>query len=323
MSENAALTTMPDWLKGALAQFMNNPAYDLVLPSIPAGEPGYGMKPSVCVVQLSGDPDAKEVFKVGARGGADLLALTKAGLERMADAAGITIRTRRTDDRKDPDYCEFEAVGMMKNAQGQDIIRSGTAGIRVSQWREDRRTELMEQAAKWNKPTAGVESALNVEMAQFRKHFISRTETKAVLRVIRSFLAIKSGVTRAEVEKPKVLVRMTFQPDMSDPDVKRAVIAKALGASALAYGPTGGGSFAEAIETAPAALPPAAEVVTDDEREPGEVETAASGVPAGKSAMEQVVEGCRILGLDPDALVEECGGVKKALAELNRRANAA
>jgi hypothetical protein len=226
-------SAMPAWLSGPLSQFLDNPGVELILPSMPVNaELGFGHKVAVSVVTISPNPDDREVFKVGSnRAGQPVYAYTKPGLEKMAEAAGIQIRTERTDDRSNGDYCEFRALAGMKGSNGQSIIRTATKAFDM---------KTVEDEAVRNRMKEGVTEAqaregARAEVTAFRKHIVARTETGAILRVVRSLLAIKSGLTAAQIARPKVLARVEFNPDASDPVVKRFLLEKGADASASLY----------------------------------------------------------------------------------------
>jgi hypothetical protein len=226
-------SAMPAWLSGPLSQFLDNPGVELILPSMPVNaELGFGHKVAVSVVTISPNPDDREVFKVGSnRAGQPVYAYTKPGLEKMAEAAGIQIRTERTDDRSNGDYCEFRALAGMKGSNGQSIIRTATKAFDM---------KTVEDEAVRNRMKEGVTEAqaregARAEVTAFRTHIVARTETGAILRVVRSLLAIKSGLTAAQIARPKVLARVEFNPDASDPVVKRFLLEKGADASASLY----------------------------------------------------------------------------------------
>lgn len=228
---------MPDWLSGAVQKYANNPNFDLLLPAIPVSSKlGWGMAPSVSVVQLNPDPNAGDVFKVGKKNGADVFAYSKQALEKLASAAGISLRMVRVDDRSDRDYCEVEAIGVMANESGKEIIRTARKAFHMA----DVEAAAMQEKIKWNQGMTeeAARAAVANEMAGFRKHLLARTESGAANRVIRALLAIGSGLTPAQVAKPKVLVRIDFRPDPTgDPDLKRILVDRGMGSSLALYGP--------------------------------------------------------------------------------------
>lgn len=320
---------LPQWVSDSIKPYAQDGGFELVLPALPVNSQlGKGLAASVSIVRIDPDPQGGEVFKVGSRkkgdGWEDVYSYAKPALEKLASAAGIQLRTRRVDDRKDRDLCEFEAVGAMRNESGEVTMRTGTASIRFSEYSEDRWTEILtaNEKSKYPKKEDELRSSWRSEMAQYRKHFASRVETKAALRVIRSLLAVKSQLTAEQVKRPKVLLRISL--DTQDPEVRRALLAEGASASSLLYGPARERSGAEVVEAAPiaGALPagdfddPAGEPLGPASAEPS---------PSTTSDADLFTEGCGALGLDiaeaAKVLSEAGGDYAKANTLLNARAN--
>jgi hypothetical protein len=322
--------TIPSWAEVALRPFIDRGDYELLLPALPvSGDLGQGLAPAVSVVRIDPNPLGGEVFKVGSRkkgeGYEDIYSYAKPGLEKLAAAAGIQIRTRRVDDRKDRDYVEFEAIGGMRNESGEIVMRAGTAGVRFSEYAEDRWTEIMaanEKSTKYKKQEPELRSGWQAEMAQYRKHIVSRVETKAALRVIRSLLAIKSQLTAEQVARPKVLLRVNL--DMRDAEVRGALLTRGLSAGALLYGPQSR-SGAEVMEPEEATPRPALAARDDEGDEPlGAVEQEPAATVLASDAEHYFRDGCGKLGLDmiqsAELLARAGMDYAKAGAELDKLA---
>jgi hypothetical protein len=326
----AKVSEMPDWLSEAVQKYAQNPNFDLLLPAIPvSSQLGWGYQPSVSVVTLSPDPNAGDVFKVGKKNGADVFAYSKQALEKLASAAGISLRMVRVDDRSDRDYCEVEAIGVMKNESGQEIIRTARKAFHMA----DVEGASIQEKMKWNQGMTeeAARAAVANEMAGFRKHLLARTESGAANRVIRALLAIGSGLTPAQIAKPKVLVRIDFRPDPGkDADLKRILVDRGMGSSLALYGPP------------PPALPPAsqtrhigtAEVVPDEDDSPeGEgggvsAEVVAADQPSGtpvSDAEARFYLAAEAIGLSPketvDLLAKHGQDFTAATAALSTMAN--
>jgi hypothetical protein len=232
-----SLASLPQWLAEPLAQYANNPAFELLLPSIPVNaQLGYGCRVAVSIVQLSADPNEREVFQVGSREGQTVFAYAKPALEKLAEAAGINIKTARMDNRQNRDYCEFQALGAMKGSGGQEIVRTATKAFDM----QDVADEAFRNRMKLrNEDEATARKNVQAEMMAFKKHIVRRTETGAMLAVMRSLMAIKSGLTAAQVNRPKVLARVEFNPDpQGDPVVQRFLLEKGYAATTALFGPT-------------------------------------------------------------------------------------
>ena len=278
-------TTRAEWANAALAPVLQAiPNCDLILPSLPFTPPAAGFRPQVSVVTIDPNPDGGEVFPLSwAKSGSDFvpktLGYTKVGLMKLATAAGARFpRSERRDDRRDPNYCEFYVEAEMLNAAGELVSVPGTAAINLVQWREDRWQELVAKNAKAGnraKDEAALRADLDAEMASFRKHWIGRCETKAMLRAIRALLAIKANLTPEQVARPKVLMR--FVLDTNDPEIRDVLVRRASGAEVRLYGP----SHAEVVDERPRRL--LEPVTTDDEEPEGDEDTPPVGAVAESS----------------------------------------
>lgn len=359
---------MPEWLAGPLGEYLNNATFEVLLPSVPVNARlGYGHQVAVSVVQISANPDDKEVFKVGSRkeggGYIDVYAYSKVGLEKMAEAAGIQVRTERADDRRNPDRCEVVAYAIMRGSNGQPLIRTArkefyVPAVAEEAWNNRIKNRETAKAKGWEagkKTDDDLRVDHQAEMSTFRKHLLARTETGAVLRAIRSLLAIKSGLTAQQVARPKVVARVEFNPDTTnDPIAQRFLLEQGARSTLALFGPgpssPGTVSGAVVIEELPAH--PGADPEdrlgggTVDEEEVAEPEAlgtaAAAGLPQAElgldgsspntgSATEPdyltlVAEGCRNLGLDSMAqaalLRKHQYNFAAVYAELSATANA-
>lgn len=216
------------------------------------------------LVKIDSDPNglAGEVygglpFLKGKRGDmSEEVALSKIGLRKIAECAGISVTTMRTDPRTIPHYWEFKAIAQYKGIDGGLVTREATA-----EW--DLR-DGSERLKGWtsNQTTEG------------RKNGLRNCETRAINAAIRECgCGIKQKFSRAELQKPFIVLRVMFQPDMSDPLTRRLITEQALrGTSALYPSAALPQHVAEPIDDA--------EVVTGgDGDEPPATETKATESP--------------------------------------------
>ena len=68
------------------------------------------------------------------------------------------------------------------------------------------------------------------------EHFLSKTETKAMLRMVRALLGIQSKYNKADFDKPFAVPHIVYSPDYSDPNVREVVTARNAGNVAALYG---------------------------------------------------------------------------------------
>lgn len=208
------------------------------------------------LVKIDPDPKMGDVYYREDFCGPDEVALTATALQKIANCAGISLFTQRTDPRTALNYWEFRATATWTSFDGTKQHRTAT-----KEW------DLRDGAEqiKGFKPR---------QIAESRKHGSRNAETRAINAVIRQ-LGVKQKYSRKELERPFGLVRVVFQPDMKDP-VQRAVVAQnALGSGSTMY---------------PTALPPAADVINGEivREEPASTSTTAAAddfdpVPAAEA----------------------------------------
>lgn len=232
------------------------------------------------IVQVSSDPDAGDVFKVGSRPKGnnqfeDLYCLGKPSLMRIAEAAGIVWNWKDSGPVSlTRDYVCYKAVGALRLPDGSWQPIMATKEIDLSVIEDELRDQAAKKADKgvsyddsklykgeWRKVKYGDEeknvyflaeeekaryiaTAVNTNLIQWRKNKLMRAETGAMLRVIRTALGIKSQYTKQELSKPFIVPRIDFAPDYNDPAVRQALIQNGIPAMAQLFG-----------QSAPAALP--------------------------------------------------------------------
>lgn len=186
--------------------------------------PSFGIIASVVRInpdQLAGEvysgttPEGRPAmpFLKGERGKpSEELAIAKIGLRKIAECGGISTSTQRTDPRTIPHYWEFKATASYRGLDGSTITREATF-----EW--DLR-DGSDRMKGW--PAAMI--------SEQRKNGLRACESRAINAVIRECgCGIKQKYTRAELEKPFLVVRVAFQPDMHDPAIKEMVTRQALG----------------------------------------------------------------------------------------------
>lgn len=183
------------------------------------------------------------------------VSLNKTALIRVMSAAGVDVtRSERTDNGRDPYYWAWAAEGTIIDFDGRKRrlppgnveIDYRDAAASIGEWtpekwaaaeqkaqqERDRRKLSAADAWKVKPEPIGGWSAERVMSA--RRFGLRIAEAEALNRLIRN-LGIKQIYTIAELEaKPFLIFRCS--PDMSDPDVKRMVLASHLGATELLYG---------------------------------------------------------------------------------------
>lgn len=215
-----AIITTPDEYRGALLRWQAQ-HYTILSPftNISAVAPQHGLITSL--VQISPNKDDGDVYDNS--GGIPFLkdhevALAKPGLRKIAECAGISTSTIRTDPRTIAHYWEFKAIGRYRSVDGSIIQREATM-----EWDLRDGSDRL----KGFKPN---------QITEARKNGLRNCETRAVSAVIRECgCGLKQKYTKAELAKPFVVVRVLFMPDMTDPETRRLVTERALGGTTAMY----------------------------------------------------------------------------------------
>lgn len=187
--------------------------YNLVAPATSCGRMPEGFEVVFSAVKI----DAGDTYGVG--GGSDGRGLTKAALDQIAGALGVTwVSSRRTDDGSDPHYCQWQVVGRVQNFDGTWREFSGAKEV-------DLRTgspqvQALEDRAKASAAKYKREVRADGQIREMRLHIMSHAETKARLRAIRS-LGIKTSYSAAELRKPFVVARLMLTGHTADPELRR------------------------------------------------------------------------------------------------------
>lgn len=219
--------------------------------------------------------------------------IAKQGLDKLAVLAGIIWHeqggSRRVDNAADRNYVAFEAFGAIRKADGQLVPVKAFYDLDFIAIEEDLVVQYAQKndgqkKKEWRKEGEErqeyIDFCVGRDMRSKRKHRSTLCESGARNRVIRALLGIKKVYTGAELSKPFVCIRITYQPDYNDPEVKRILTLASIGAQAAVYGlPTqaklpppdqaeyhtleeGETIDAEDVETEPNGV--------DDEEEPGD-----------------------------------------------------
>jgi len=157
--------------------------------------------------------------------GRDKFAPSGKMLDKIAQAGGLRWRVdliRRLDDRRDPYYCIYEAVGVAPDpATGEPRMMKGTKAIDLRDG-SPLCEEMLEnaRASKYNKTEEDAQVAAKKAIRQKRKFINELTETGARLRVIRALFSIDSDFTAEEIKKDFVIVSLDHLVHRSeDPEV--------------------------------------------------------------------------------------------------------
>lgn len=186
--------------------------------------------------------DQNETYRIPGR---SQVGIGKNALDRIAAAAGVRWNPHlcgRVDNGQDPNLVEYQAVGTVLQLDGTERmitavkridLRADTS-LPVEKWGSDAQ-EIARVAAKAEPPREPWPQIL-----QQRQHILSLAESKAKNRAIRS-LGVRTAYEPGELSKGFAIMRLQFTGRSADPDVEREVsmmiARRALGASAMLYGP--------------------------------------------------------------------------------------
>jgi hypothetical protein len=190
------------------------------------------------VAEVTIDPDSPSA--VYNNNGKD--ALTKVSLDRLAAAAGLSVSSMRVDDRANRDLCVFQASAMLRLPGGDVIERTATREWDGRDAMDRILIECEAHVAK-NSPRLTGPEFENAVARRFREEALreressrAKTESKAINRAIAMILGIPRAFPRGVLESHRfAVVKYVLVPDMSDPDVKAAVISAGISVRGQLY----------------------------------------------------------------------------------------
>jgi hypothetical protein len=219
-SRTPAIITTPDEYRGALLRWQEQ-HYNVLSPftNLSGLAAQHGLITSL--VQISVDKADEEVYDNS--GGLPWLkdgevAFAKRGLRKIAECAGISTSTRRTDPYTIAFYWELKAIGTYRDVTGAIVTREASM-----EWDLRDGSDRL----KGFKPN---------QITEARKNGLRNCETRAINALIRECgCGLKQKYTKAELAKPFVVVRVMFMPDLSDPETRRLVTERALAGTNALY----------------------------------------------------------------------------------------
>jgi hypothetical protein len=229
--------TEPDAITKRIAELFKR--YHVVTPAteidhVPAG---FGVSVSfVTVDKNTGWNGPGEAYKVGKKVG-----LSKAKLEQIWAAAGgewIPHLTGRLDNGREPRYCHYRAVGVVKNFDGTSRTVSGEAEIDARDGsplieeiieKAKRRAERSDDDDDYGGPPGEGDEPKRKgkpeaspganQILELRKFLLRHAESKAKNRAIAS-MGVKRSYNPAELNKPFAVVKLVFTGHSDDPALK-------------------------------------------------------------------------------------------------------
>lgn len=180
--------------------------------------------PMPTVVSVNAD-DEREVYATpGARDGTLCLHSTK--LEQIANAGGLdfdpSLEMHVHDFKSEPYLCQMSVGGWYIDSIGQRrLVGDGV-------------THDLRDGSKRSKLLLGQNGTNTKALDAGRQFCCEQARSRARARVIRKCMNLATSYTKAELAKPFVAIR--FRLNEADEDVKKALIARAVGATADLFG---------------------------------------------------------------------------------------
>lgn len=224
-------------------------------------------------------------------------ALGKVALDKIEAAAGV-VRvpelSGRTDDRSEPDYCEFQVTLRMTDFDGTVRMATGTKELDLRRGAPEtlKPAYKKDSGSGWRVKSGEMEPISEANLMAKRTHKVRLCETKARLAAIRELLGIRQKYTLEELSRPFVIPMLVPFLDPNDPDVKQRLLDRALGSSTPLYGKEPAKATSAETVALPASKPVQGERIDSEPEgeEPGtafsdeELEAQAESEPAPKRA---------------------------------------
>lgn len=204
--------------------------YHVLSPAIAVADmaAGYGanlalvkIDPNVTIDQAGNGQGADCYFSKSMHKEPNKRSLNKQGIVKIGQASGVQWDPRlcrRTDDGSQRNYWAWTYVGYVRTHDGQVLTISGS-----------RELDLRDGAAEAVQMQGG-------QLPKARAMGNELCETKAMLRALR-VLGIRPSYTVEELQKPFLIVRFSFSPDMNDPEIKKLVTDRAMAGIGQLYTP--------------------------------------------------------------------------------------
>lgn len=222
--------------------------YNILTPAITTG--GITKLHAVTTEQLNLSPDPKDgdVY-VHEK---DKMIVCKQGLEKLSLLANVIMnKSIRTDQQNDRQYVSYQASGYLWKADGSVVtsIKSYAMDFEVIEEEvlemyQDRMKKYIKDKGPKQWPNTlddrqrleWIHDKAKKEVRRRRKYKEQLCESGAQARVKRELLGLKGWYSVAELQKPFMVVRVTWRPDYDDPEIKRLMFERSMSAEGQVYG---------------------------------------------------------------------------------------
>ena len=205
--------------------------------------------------------------------------LRKEGILKLGQAMGVQwvpLYCRRVDDRKHAYLWSWQYFGAVRTHDGQVMPVQGSYELDL------------------RNGSAAAAPMTPAALSKARQNGNEVCESKAMLRTLRN-IGIQQSYTVEELKKPFLIVRFSFTPDMSDPEIRKLITQQAMSGIASLYG----GMDAAVMTALPAPEPatveepetkalPAAKAKVNPFADPQEGTPAATAAPIGGRKVAKV-----------------------------------
>jgi len=169
-------------------------------------------------IAINPDPGAGEVFANPLFCKSGEVALSKVGLEKVAQCAGISItESVRVDSGTVPHLYSYRVTGRWTGFDGNTIARQANKTLDL----RDGSNELKGFQAN--------------QIDQTRRHGEAICESKAINRLYRMYGLRQKYTQRELAERPFIVLKLQWEPDMTNPVVAALVTQMRMGAERLLF----------------------------------------------------------------------------------------
>jgi hypothetical protein len=238
-------------LQEELEGYRKQGSYNVLVPTLTIQEISPLHKPVLEIVRINPDAKGGEVYEI-VQGSGDF-SMRAVALQKIGYAAGLIWNAKgcgRTDDGSNPDIISYRAEAAVRKEDGtyMPLNAEYMVDLKIIEQETRESYERKGNALMTDKKKAGerfteedrksyVEKSVKRDMLQKRKFRLQLAQTGAMDRVIRKILGLKGTYKRVELEKPFVVPKIAFSPDVSDPKVRELLLRQGMDATSALFGP--------------------------------------------------------------------------------------
>jgi hypothetical protein len=238
-------------LQQELEEYRKKGSYNVLVPTLTIQEISPLHKPVLEIVRINPDAKGGEVYEI-VQGSGDF-SMRAVALQKIGYAAGLIWNAKgcgRTDDGTNPDIVSYRAEAAVRKEDGTYMPLNAEYMVDLKVIEEETResyekkghTLMADKKKRGDKFTEEdrknyVEKSVKRDMLQKRKFRLQLAQTGAMDRVIRKILGLKGTYKKEELEKPFVVPKIAFSPDVNDPKVRELLLKQGMDATSALFGP--------------------------------------------------------------------------------------